>query len=34
MTLNRIKQVFDNLRNKKQKAFVSFLTAGDPNYKT
>ena len=32
--MNRIDQKFKELKNKKKKAFVAFITAGDPNLKT
>ena len=32
--MNRISKKFKELRRKKQKAFISFVTAGDPNLKT
>jgi tryptophan synthase alpha chain len=32
--MTRIKQTFDNLKEQNKAAFVSFLTAGDPDYET
>lgn len=32
--MNRIKQTFANLKKSGKNAFVSFITAGDPNYET
>jgi len=32
--LNRIEQTFDCLKQSKQKAFIAFITAGDPDIKT
>jgi len=32
--MNRIDQKFQNLKNQKRKAFIAFITAGDPDLKT
>ena len=32
--MNRITEMFNNLKQKNQKAFIGFLTAGDPNLET